>query len=172
MLGRKPTPFPLKVIQGTAKADEAREHPQPLTEQPDCPVWLSEEARAHWDYLCPELAKLGLLWKISAGVLAMLAQTWARYVWAETEMARLDRVEGKVGAIDRTPQGYKVQSVYLQISNKALEQYKQLMAEFGLTPAAMPKVQINPQLNLFPTQGSGDGDPQAPAAADDKWSRL
>jgi phage terminase small subunit len=46
----------------------------------------------------------------------------------------------ELGEVAATPNGYAVQSVWLQIANKAMEQMHKFMVEFGFTPASRTRV--------------------------------
>ncbi len=63
--------------------------------------------------------------------------------------------EGEDALIDVTPSKYQQISVWLQISNRAVEQMHKFLAEFGMTPSARNRVTVTPQQDLF---GDNDGD--------------
>lgn len=115
---------------------------QPDVELPDCPDHLRDEAAREYLRLGEELWRYNLVSSIDRGVLAMIATVWARYVWAEEKIREYNDKDpqGERGLVDRTPNAYKVMSVYLQISNAAMTQYLKLAAEFGLSPASRSKV--------------------------------
>jgi P27 family predicted phage terminase small subunit len=137
---------------------------QPDVELAKCPSHLKAEARREYARLGEELERYGLISTIDRDTLAMIATQWARYVWAENQIHKLNEADarGEAGLVDRSPNGYKVQSVYLQISNKAIEVYTKLAAEFGLTPAARSRVKAGtPQMHL-PGMGDEPGRPAGP----------
>ncbi len=134
----------------------------PDVELAKCPSHLKADARREYLRLGEELERYGLISSIDRDTLAMIATQWARYVWAENKIRELNEQDpkGERGLVDRSPNGYKVHSVYLQISNKAIEVYTKLAAEFGLTPAARSRVKAGtPQMPL-PGMG-GESDPGA-----------
>jgi P27 family predicted phage terminase small subunit len=42
----------------------------------------------------------------------------------------------KYGSFIRTPSGYPIQSPYIGIATKAIEQMRKFLSEFGMTPAS------------------------------------
>ena len=54
--------------------------------------------------------------------------------------AAADGVPRSRGHVLTTPQGYETPSVWLQISNKAIEQCQKALAEFGLSPSARARM--------------------------------
>jgi P27 family predicted phage terminase small subunit len=141
------------------------DEPKPAIALPDIPRHLVGEARKEWKRITPELLRLGLLSRIDRAALAMYCSEWARYVRAELRMARRDELMNEEGAGERarTPQGYEMQSVDLQISNKAKEACLRFLIEFGMSPASRSRVQVTPQM---PLPGLEE------AVADWKWSTL
>lgn len=140
---------------------------RPDVEIPDCPTFLLPEAKRHWKELTPEFAKYGLVAKIDRGIIAMACQEWARWQWAEKkirELNRADKANGEAGLVERAPSGYRMQSVYLQISVKAEERYEKLVGCFGVTPSARTRVSPSDVQGELFEQGKGD-EGAAPAPA-------
>lgn len=145
--GRKRLPTNLKVLRGTDQP--CRMNPaevKPDSDQLEPPLELSAMARVHWDDISKKLAKAGLLTNLDVTALTMYCEAYA--TWADaTENIR------KFGTIIKTPKtGYPMPSPYLQVANKAFEQMKSLLTEFGMTPAARAKVPANldkPKANPF-----------------------
>lgn len=138
----------------------------PDVELPTCPQHLKDEARREYSRIGKELERYGLISKLDRGVLAMCAAQWARYVWAEKRIAEINAAdpESERGFIDRTPNNYKVMSVYLVISRDASSMYLKLCSELGLTPAARSRVKASnsPQLQL-PGMPAADGSEDRPS---------
>ena len=138
MRGRKPTPTALKLIRGNPgkrplRMDEFR----PAASIPSAPRHLKGEARKEWKRLCEELYAHSMLANVDRGALAMVCTLWARYVNAEEMIERAAGASPEShGLFVKSPSGYPMQSPWLAVSNKAIEQYKGWCAEFGLTPAA------------------------------------
>lgn len=135
--GRRPLPTALKVLRGNPgkRALNAAE-PKPATKIPPCPKHLQGEARAEWRRMSRELHRLGLLTVIDRAALAVYCQLWARWVKAETTVARL-------GEVVKAPESdYPMQNPYLSIANVALKQMKSYLVEFGMTPAARTRLVV------------------------------
>jgi len=127
---------------------------RPEVEIPTAPKVLWPEARREWKRLVAELERYGLVSKLDRGTLAMLCQEWARWQWAEEKIAAAnaaDEAHGEAGLIERAPSGYRMQSVFLQISVKAQERYERLKACFGLSPA--DRTRVTPSDTQLPLPG-------------------
>lgn len=167
MRGRKPLPTRLKLVTGNPGNRPLNlAEPRPDVDLPDMPRHLVGEAAKEWKRISRELVKLGLLTRIDRAALSLYCTQWARHVAAERQIARLHELmleDPEAGLVDRTPQGYRIQSVWLQISNKAFENCVKILAEFGMSPSSRSRVQASPQGSLFP-----DGDDEDAR----KWGRL
>lgn len=163
MRGRKPTPTNLKLIRGNpGKRPMRMDEFKPQRAIPSCPRHLKGESRKEWKRITEELDKYGMISEVDRGALAMLCTLWGRYVAAE-EMIEKAAVQspGSAGLFVKSPNNFPIQSPWLAVSNKAIEQYKGLCAEFGLTPAARVRaVPMTSQTSLFPAEGEeGAGQP-------------
>ncbi len=97
---------------------------------------------------------------VDRGALAMICTTWARYVEAEEFIEKASQ-NGKSGLFQMSPNGYPIQSPWLAVSNKAIDMYKSLLSEFGLSPAA--RVRITPQTQQISLPGmEPDGQNSSP----------
>ena len=97
---------------------------------PEPPPWLSEQARAAWEAIAPELEALGLI-KIQDGLmLTALCESWATYVAA---LARV-RAEGLTIVNPKTLMEHRNPALTaLEVAGRDLLRYTH---EFGLTPVA------------------------------------
>jgi P27 family predicted phage terminase small subunit len=132
--GPKPLPTRLKVVRGTLRKDRANPREPAVTpEIPTCPDELSPAAKKEWERIAPELAALGLLAGIDRSALALYAEAYARW---------LDAIQAlqKYGTVVKSPNGFPIQSPYVALANKAGEQVRLLLAEFGMTPASRSRV--------------------------------
>jgi len=128
MKGRKPKPVGL-----SARRPEPAPSPHDAR-LPECPPHLQGEARAEWERLGKKLVTWRLMTEIDQGALALYCTAWARWVEAEEALA-------KFGTVIKSPSGYPVQSPYLAIANKAMEQMTRLLVEFGMSPSSRSRVQ-------------------------------
>lgn len=156
--GRKPTPTNLKLLKGNPgkrKLDTAGEV-QPMLGAPECPDWLSDEAKAEWARVCPELEQLGVLAFIDRAALAAWCVEWARFVEAEENirehgivLLKIDQVIERAGepTIIVTKAGRNPATL---ISTQAQAHMRAWASEFGFTPSARTRVRK-------PGEGDGDG---------------
>jgi P27 family predicted phage terminase small subunit len=137
MGGPAPTPSKLLEMRGSWRANSRPNEPKPATTVPKCPGHLSKEAKAEWRRIVPELEALGLISNLDLAALAAYTQAYGRWVQAETILAREGlTVTFPTGAVQKSP--------YLQIADKALDQLRKFIVEFGLSPASRTKVHGNP----------------------------
>lgn len=144
LLKGNPSKKPLAALLGEFK---------PEVEIPDCPEFLWTEAKKEWERLTPELEAYGLVSLLDRGVLAMLCQEWARYVWAEEKITAANKADpnGEAGLIATAPtSGYRMPSVYALISRRSLENYSKLCAHFGLSPSSRTRVTPSDNQPLLP----------------------
>ena len=71
--------------------------------------------------------------EIDVAALAPTARRGARWVEAEANLV-------KYGVVIKSPTGFPMQSPYLAIANKAMEQMTRLLTEFGMCPSARTRV--------------------------------
>lgn len=133
MKGRKPTPTATLAARGSWRANLRSAEPMAPAGIPECPDDLQGEARAEWFRLSAILSGMGVLTLAERGALVCYCRAWARMTKAAAKL----EVEGEVIS---SPSGYQIQSPWLAIHNKALEQVVKLLAEFGLTPASRTRV--------------------------------
>ena len=150
--GPAPDPVPLKILKGIGHGRDSMgrlipDVPRFERSAPEPPPWLSEQARAAWEAIAPELEALGLL-KIQNGLMfTAICESWATYVAA---LARV-RAEGLTIVNPKTLMEHKNPALTaLEVAGRDLLRYTH---EFGLTPAA--------ELNLAkpPRPDAGDDDP-------------
>ena len=144
-VGRRPTPTALKIIQGNPgnrplEPDLSNHIPAQVPEPP--PI-LKGQALKEWQRISIELEKLGLITELDMAALASYCQCYARWLEAEEMIA-------KVGMVVMSPANFPIQSPYLAIANRAMEQMRAYLIEFGMTPAARARVGASAQLPLFP----------------------
>lgn len=125
------------------------------------PAWVKGEARKEYLRIGHELDGYQIVSELDRGALVMMASEWGRYVWAETKIAELNAEDphGERGLVGRTPNGYRIISVYEQIRRESMRSYLKLAGEFGLTPASRSRVRpASPQLGLPGIEDPGAAD--------------
>jgi P27 family predicted phage terminase small subunit len=153
--GPKPLPANVHLLRGNASkkplASLLDDVVRPPVEIPERPAHLEGEAAAEWDRIAPHLQQLGLVAQIDRAALAGYCDAWGEYVWAceRIKTMNADDPTGERGRVWDTPSGYKQISVLQQIRNRSLEQLKQYLAMFGMSPSDRSRVsQSDPQLSL------------------------
>ena len=149
--GRKPKPTHLKLLEGNpGHRPLNRNEPKPRPTVPYCPSHLSKEAKKEWRRIVPELAAVGPITRIDRAALAMYCEAWGRWLEAEEALR-------KYGVMVKSPSGFPMQSPYLAVANKAMEQMRGLLTEFGMSPASRTRISV---------QEPSDFDPEAEALLD------
>ena len=144
MRGRKPKP------EGMSTRRPRIHDGGPPAKLPTCPPHVQGEARKEWFRLGRRLLEYGLVTEIDKTALALYAQAWARWVEAEEQLTRF-------GTVIKSPNGYPIQSPYLPIANKAMEQMTKLLVEFGMSPSSRSRVTtVQPPPEPFRPQPATD----------------
>jgi P27 family predicted phage terminase small subunit len=162
---RGPAPMPANVhaLRGNPSKKPVGEllgELRPPVVVPDAPGYLSGVARAEWERISEELRALGLVAKVDLAMLAMYCVAYGRWVEAEQRIAdeNLASADGAGGLVDVTPNGYRLQSVWIQISKQAQEQLARYAAAFGMSPSARSRVTAsNNQGDLFGGDAGAQG---------------
>lgn len=136
MAGRKPVPTNLKLLRGNPGKRKLNDRePQPNPGKPRVPSHLDDEARREWHRMADKLLELGLLTEIDRAALAAYCVAWSRWVDAENKVRQY-------GLVMLSPdKGWPIQSPYLAIANKAMEQMRALLVEFGMSPSSRSRIQ-------------------------------
>lgn len=155
--GPKPLPSNVHRMRGNPSKksqSELTDAVRPEVAIPKAPAFLLPEAKKEWKRISVELEKHGLVTNLDRAALAGYCQAWGRWFDAEKKLKEL----GDRGLVETTPSGYKQMGVWLQICNRAQEQMKSYMAEFGMSPSSRSRVTASPQMEMFP-DGSEDKSP-------------
>ena len=132
--GARPLPTKLKVVRGTLRKGRTNAHEPALpVEIPRCPAHLSAEAKRERKRISVDLASCGLLTRIDRAALALYCESWGRWVAAEEALRAY-------GVMIKAPSGFPMQSPYLAIANKAFEQMRAMLGEFGMSPSSRTRV--------------------------------
>lgn len=135
----KPLPTALKVFKNTARKDQLNEfEPMPDSDKIIPPNNLSDIARENWDLVVEQLTLAGIMTNLDNQALALYCEAYAR--WTEAN----DKIR-EHGMVIKAPSGYPVQSPYLSISNKAFEQMRAMLSEFGMTPSSRSRIKAEPK---------------------------
>lgn len=135
--GRNPKPTALKILEGNPGKKPLNENePKPKKIAPKCPSWLEPEAKKEWRRMAKTLETIGVLTQVDATAFAGYCQAYARWKEAEEFLT-------KHGTIFKTPSGYIQQVPQVSIAQTYLKVMKDFCSEFGLTPAARSRIQVN-----------------------------
>jgi len=159
MRGRKPKPTAIKVLAGNpgrrpVNKAEPRFHVPERTPSP--PAFLSPSAAEVWRDLGKLLRDAGLFTVVDRYALAMFCAVAARWMEAERKLQQ-------TGPVLTSEAGGMYQNPWLHVANKAWGQMRQMLSEFGLTPAERSRLKAvvadeEPTLAEMLFQMVNDGD--------------
>jgi P27 family predicted phage terminase small subunit len=134
--GRKPKPTALKILEGNPGHRPIVETPKPRPIAPECPSWLTDEAKAEWQRVAPALERLGLLTEVDGTALAAYCEAYSRWRAAEEIIARegLTYENVRLGRIAQHPA--------VPIARQMMDQIRAYCSEFGLTPSARGRMTL------------------------------
>ncbi len=153
---RGPAPKPAKALRlaGSVLA-AARESAEPPSDEilPECPAWLDDVGRAAWADWLPRIAAMQIMSSGDRDALALMCDTWSRYLEArkrlseEGEVIRVEGGDGRV-TVKRNP--------WSAVLAEHGDRLRRMMSEFGLTPvgrarigAAKEQAKSAPQEDIF-----------------------
>ncbi len=142
MPGRRPTPTALKLVTGNpGKRTLNKNEPKPRAKAPTCPAHFDAKGKAVWKKLCTLLKGMGVLTEADGFALERLVDCYR-----DIEECR--------ELIEKDGRTYKTEDMNGNIlvkNNPAVTQqraadamFKSYLVEFGLTPAARSKVNVEP----------------------------
>jgi P27 family predicted phage terminase small subunit len=113
---------------------------------PDMPDHLCPDGQAEWIRICDGLHHMGVLTEVDQAALGAYCTSYALWVQAWRAIKHMQG-EGKIGAglMIKTSNGTLVQNPLVGIANKSSLNMVKFAAEFGMTPAARAKIELNPQ---------------------------
>lgn len=138
MRGRKPKPDVTKRLAGNPghrPLNDATPHLPVPPRMPSPPDYLGGEAAKIWRRLGRLLLDAGLLTTADLHALAMFCAAAARWIEAEKKLA-------DTGMILESKQGGLYQNPYLSVANRAWEQMRKMLSEFGLSPAERSRLRV------------------------------
>lgn len=132
--GRKPKPTALKHLAGNPGKRELNENePTPKLKAPRAPAWLDATERKAWRRWSKALLDMGVLAEVDGGALALLVFAECRFIAAKERLQF-------AGEDIPTTNGNVVRSPAALAVDKAFEEYRAMLTEFGLTPSARTRV--------------------------------
>lgn len=155
MRGRKPLPKNVHLLRGNPSKlhrSDLTSNRDPAVKIPDPPDHLAGEGLAEWQRITAELHSLGLVSAIDRAALVLYCESWALYVQASEQIKSL----GGALVVEH-PNGFRGPSAWLGIRDKALEQCRRLLVEFGMSPSSRSRAQASQQRDLFNDAEDGNG---------------
>lgn len=140
--GPKPKPTALRILHGDRKDRINDQEPTPAEGEVIAPEELSEEARAAWDRLAPDLIRLGVLTPWDVDAFRITCEALARYRAAT-------RLVNGSALLVQGPNGL-VKNPALVVQREAEVTFSQYGARFGLTPSDRSQLKVE-------TPGAGTG---------------
>ena len=134
MAGRRRKPTALKLVQGNAgHRPLPKNEPKPEIASLAPPADMDEAALRYWAPIAAKLVAARILTEVDVDALVLYCDSCAAYQNAKEQIE-------KYGPIVKAPSGYVQPSPYVAIKNKAWDQMKSMMGEFGMTPASRTRV--------------------------------
>jgi P27 family predicted phage terminase small subunit len=139
MSGPPPKPTALKKLAGNPggkRLNEREARPPIPAKRPYAPRFLCSEGQREWRRVVGVLIELGLYTVIDQAALALYCQAYGR--WTEAER----QIEATGGPVltGPGPNGGLWQNPWVAQANRAFDQLRKMLAEFGLSPAQRSRV--------------------------------
>jgi P27 family predicted phage terminase small subunit len=137
---RGPAPKPAKSLRlAGSELAAARERAEPPSDEvlPECPAWLDDVGRAAWNDWLPRIAAMKIMSSGDRDALALMCDTWSRYLEArkrlseEGEVIRVEGGDGRV-TVKRNP--------WSAVLAEHGDRLRRMMSEFGLTPVGRARI--------------------------------
>jgi P27 family predicted phage terminase small subunit len=129
--GPRPAPLALRFARGDSPYRLNLDAPQAPAGIPAVPAVVAHNAVAleEWKRVLPLIHELGILSSVDGAALGLYCVAHAHWIEAEEKLRER-------GYVEKTPNGYLVQSPYMSISKSSIETARRLLCEFGLTPGS------------------------------------
>ena len=138
---RRPIPSHLQVIKGAYdKNPQRRNNAEPKAPKglPPCPYNLDRLAKNEWKRICGELSLLGVLSQVDRGSLEIYCLSYSKWRKANKQL-------DKDGLTIVNSAGNLVRHPANAVCDASAAMCYKLLIEFGLTPAARTRVQVEPK---------------------------
>lgn len=141
-------PTRLKILEGVRESRINRHEPQPVALEPDPPRDMAPEALEVWRFTIDELRAMKLLHRCDRDVLVAYCEAVKTHREASRVLATSPLlITGQKGNLVRNP--------VLAIQRDAADMLRKLAQEFGLTPAARSRINMEERQTM---SGSYDAD--------------
>jgi len=137
--GRKPKPTELKRFEGNPGGRPLNENePKPRPIRPDCPEWLTDDAKLVWAKVVPMMERTGVLTEVDGDVLAQYCTAFSNWKQLEIAMREMPLVM-TVGK-----DGYTQQAPLVSACMKASMLVSRLGERLGLDPSSRSRIMVPP----------------------------
>ncbi len=130
--GPKPAPKRTAAERGSWRARK-RSEPVANAAHPECPDWLTGEARTEWERQTKILTVRGLWSSEFTAAIAMYCEAWGEYVEACIGLQ-------DTGRTTTTSNGTEMPHPLVGIRNRAFDRCNRLGQQFGFSPTAVASV--------------------------------
>jgi P27 family predicted phage terminase small subunit len=135
--GRKAQKLKLHKLHGTDREDRhAKNVPDPIVSAPPCPKSLTGLAREEWDRITQLLIEVGCVSELDMAEIAAYCREWSKYTKANDRLDNLDDY------ITKSTKGTKIPHPLLRVSDRALANMLRICQDFGLSPAARSRLDM------------------------------
>lgn len=121
-----------------------------LMEVPKAPVYLTDEAKKHWNEIGIVLAKNDLLKEKFLTHLVVMSEAMAQLEFSLREIKKANKLKYGTGYFQKFASGAYNVSVFVTLKEKAIDDILKCCKAFGLDPRSEKDLKIeNNQLDLF-----------------------
>jgi P27 family predicted phage terminase small subunit len=142
----------LKLSGNWRASGRAKSEPPADEVLPECPDWLDEVGRAAWADWLPRVAAMKIISSGDRDALALMCDTWSRYLEARKRLAE----EGEVIRVEGGDRVTVKRNPWSAVLAEHGDRLRRMMSEFGLTPvgrarigAAKEQAKDAPQEDIF-----------------------
>lgn len=135
-MSAKPKPTNLRILHGNpGKRPLPKNEPKPKPKRLRCPSDLHGEAAAEWRRASKALAAAMITTDLDHSALHVYCAAYGRWFDAEEKIR-------EEGMIIKSPNNYPIVNPCLGIANRAMDQMRAFMCEFGMTPSSRTRVKV------------------------------
>lgn len=145
--GPRPTPTDILAMRGSTLVKQRAKEPTPPKVSPPCPGWLTDEAKLVWRQLVKILKDLGVLRKTDGNTMARYCVMWVEWQKCMAFVVKyglsfpMKRIVGK-GENQKTEVVGFMPFPELTQRNRLEKDLLRLEQEFGMTPAARTRIEV------------------------------
>jgi len=134
--GRKPKPSALRILQGNPGHRKiSKGESKPTSGLPTPPEWLDLKALEEWNFVIPELARMGILTKIDHAKLGIYCQAMSDIHNARTMIRKFGQVIKQDGRLQQSP--------WVRIQNAAEVKVYKFASDYGFSPSDRMRLSVD-----------------------------